>query len=194
MFISNLIKVCFFTLTPTILLELKIIPSKFRVQVIGGTYIVALVFMYLSKFDLANLYMRFNSLEQTLLQFGGVTIFGIVLLHLLLRQKTIRELAHPKVKFVLSPFEYVFVSVPVQQAIFFGWVYTLLSEGIPSKIVLAITVGTVFSLTHLPWKNNIFTMSTFFVGTVWAILGPNLIGSTLSHMVIGGVFLYFIRP
>ena len=93
---------------------------------------------------------------------------------------------------------YFFISVPVQEFIFRGYIQELL-RGLLPRIPMVLTVSIIFSLVHYFTDTGylyILILVTLAAGFAWGYAYEkerNLIGPTLSHMILG-VLIFLILP
>ncbi len=89
-------------------------------------------------------------------------------------------------------FYYLFISVPAQEFIFRGIVFTEIAKIMDLNIALILAAG-VYAAAFVTQPNLI--LFAFFTGTAWNYLmyeKPNIIGPIISHQILGVYFFTFI--
>jgi len=85
---------------------------------------------------------------------------------------------------------YIFISVPVQEVIFRGFVQTRLKRFLPTTASIIIT-SLLFCSIHYPSMTTVYL--TFVASIFWGYSfnkEPNLAGPIISHMVLGVCLVY----
>ena len=189
---SLILEVFIVTILPVILLETKIVNSKYRIYTFGLCSIIALTSVVRRRISLQMLGLTFDNIIPATLFFSIMTAVGLALIYYSSSHQFFKFIMKPNVKSVLTPKQYLLISAPVQQFIYFGFLYALLKPQVDSQLYIAIIIGFLFSLMHVPWRNKLLTIITFAVGVIWGYvytIEPNLFVSVITHIVLGGALL-----
>lgn len=87
---------------------------------------------------------------------------------------------------------YVFLSVPVQEFIFRGYVTLRLRETFTSRPLIILISTLLFALAHLPFYSLLMLVLTLYMGWVYIVnylRYRNLFSLMLSHAVVGSLIL-----
>lgn len=193
--IVETVEILLVTVLPVMLLQFGVVAPRQRMQVFFVLFSIAIISLLLRGASLKSLGIRSDNLIKAGSSFGLSIIFFLAAFMILVGLGIPRNLMTPGVDKVFNPIQYLFISVPIQQFIYFGYIRSRLENENLTNIRMAIIIGTLFGLMHLPWENNLLTFLTFCVGFVWAYLyarTPNLFISIISHVVLGGVLLYYL--
>lgn len=158
--------------------------AKNKLQVIGLSYLVVLGFALAHQFSLRNLGLR------TDFSWGGVLPYIIITLVFGLWFYAFASIAFTKTHVYPKEKAGVFwflVSIPSQQLVYFGYSYALLASSIDDKFFIAITLGGLYGLVHIMWRNIYFLFGTLLLGLAWGfayVNYPNVFLSTLSHLAL----------
>lgn len=184
------------TLAPVMVMQTGLLPATYRIQVFGLFFVIALLPLLHREINAHSLGIRLDNFLWALPAFGlfafGVT--GVALIAL--AQPHIARMIAPGVANVLSPLAYLGISVPVQQFIYFGYLPARLKHITKNHWLLALCIGALFGVMHLPWQNPVLTALTLVIGIVWArvyLRFPNLLLSTAAHLLLGGGVLWMLQ-
>lgn len=87
----------------------------------------------------------------------------------------------------------VLISSALQEIIFRGFYITRLELVSQNKFFLVLLSSLVFAIIHTPFKNDVFTAGTFFIGILYSlnfIKYRNIFGIIISHAILlGGLTL-----
>lgn len=174
---------------PPILLWLRIIPFSLRFHILVGMTFVVAVYAYVRKFSLSELGFRKDTLKDSLLWNGLLSIVLVVIMLLAYQAGWIRKPTVPS--WTLFFVFYVFVSSPSQEFLFRSMTFAELNRcGVTSGIWQILITAITYSFIHV-FYNDIITLGvTLFMGIIWGIIYrkyPNVWGVALSHAVLGVV-------
>ena len=190
------IEVFLVTILPVFFLESGIVDYKYRIYTFGACFLLALVSIIYRQISTETLGFRQDNFGDAIQKYGLLTIVLLVLMLFVFTNPWLKNLITPKISSVLTPWQYLLISVPIQQFIYFGYLNAVLKSHTQNKFYIALVIGVLFSLMHLPWRSTQLTILTLVVGVVWGFLYtlvPNLFVSTATHMLLGGALL-LIHP
>lgn len=195
--LSLLVKIFFVVVLPVLLLRFGVVPIKGRVYVFGAVFVVTLIAIFLERISPKKLGIRLDNIKGAAINFGIVVIPGAILVVILSYLFPHNKLGFfsPVATNVLSPVQYLLISIPIQQIVYFGYLNAQLRGAFKNKFIVALLNGILFSMLHVPWGNDCFTAFTLGAGiTVSALYtySPNLFVSSLAHMLVGGLLLHFV--
>jgi len=184
------------TVIPVILLQLGLIQSQYRIITFGAFFLTSIISIVLNRITPIELGLRRDNLSAATREFGIQVIILCLVTIVGVNYLGGRGLISPRVASVLSPAEYILISVPVQQFVYYAWLHARLTTVTNSRLVQVLVMGFLFSLMHVPWQSTSLTVATAFLGLLWAYLynrNPNLFASLASHAITGGVALVALQ-
>lgn len=98
----------------------------------------------------------------------------------------------PTLEFSRRIFAYMFLSAPVQELIFRGYITWRIKEVYSDNKVIELISVAIFTLAHLPFYSPLILVITFFMGLVYIKnyqKYQNLYTVTISHAVVGAALI-----
>lgn len=189
-----LLEVLVMFVLPIVLIQTGIISRDYRIQLYGGVYAFVIPLALAHRLTLHDFSLRFDNIGKASRLFGVEAILllaGGFIVAFVLQYRIQTGVGR-----IVNPLQYLFVSVPVQQAVFFGFLYNRLTVITDNQIVIALMLAILFSTSHLPWDNVEFVVITFVMGIMWSsiyVVTPNLFWTMALHTIIGLFSLVIVQ-
>lgn len=178
---------------PMFLIEVGVFANTARLTVYGVFYSLAIPLVLIHHLSLRDLNIRLDNFRDAAGYFAPIVVLLIVVsLVLLVSGFRIQT----GVGRAISPWQYLLISVPVQQFVYFGFLPARLRVVTQNKTLSALTIAVFFSASHLPWNSAVFTISTLCVGLLLAfpfMRKPSLPWTFIAHFVLGFFSLALVQ-
>lgn len=180
-----LVELVVVTVMPMLIIQAGIVAATSRTALYGVFYALAIPLVLVHRLSLHELNIRTDNFRAASRYFAPIVGLMIVV-SLVLLASGFRIQAG--VGRAISPWQYLLISVPVQQFVYFGFLPARLRAVTQNKILSALTIAFFFSASHLPWNSAVFTITTLCVGLVLAfpfMRTPSLPWTFIAHIVLG---------
>jgi len=187
----NLLEVFLISILPISLIKLKIIPSRFRLALLLGIFILLAGFIYLQGISLIQLGIKTNNLFSAITPYLSSVIISVLVLIVL--SKVMRKKSAEK--WYEDP-HFLFLFIPIsfaQQFLFQGFILFKLTSVFSSTIAIIIT-ALIFGYMHTIYPEPFFsmilgTLAGLLFATLYAIY-PNLLLVSITHSILNFTAVY----
>lgn len=183
---SPVVDIIIVTIIPTVIVVLKLVPSNKRFVVFGVCYLWVIPSIILHKITTQQLGFQMHVTNGEMLVYGVVGILSAIGAFALKQSQYL----HLRVEKILSQKVYFFISLPVQQFVYFGYMVPMVNQITTNYIEKVVMIGALFGSMHLPWASWRLFIATTLVGILWAIayvLYPNLAISLMIHAISAAI-------
>ena len=174
---------------PVVLISINVIPFDYRIHVLIATTLAVGIYSLASKHSFKDLGFRPDTLKESLLWNGALSVFFVFLMYALYMANLIREPTVPS--WTMFYIFYVLVSSPSQEFIYRSVFFSEMNRaGIKNPLLQVGLSAVTYCFLHIIYKDWITLAVTLFMGIVWGVIyykQPNFWGVATSHAIVGVV-------